>query len=890
MSLVERDTELAFLDECVNGTGRAVLVSGAPGLGRTALLAEFTRRAAARGAVHLGAVCAPTEQDVPMAVLDQLVRDCDLPPKSAERMSARIANAMDEEPPEYGAAQFAELKTALWHVLCTQRPGRPIVVGVDDAHLADAQSLRWLMYFVRRMQDTRVVLVFTECTGAWWPEFRSELLRVPHAELLTLKPLSGSAVRCMAVEEIGEDEASRIQAGLRRDAGGNPALVRALLEDHRAGGGNTFQRAVITCVRRGGPAVHAVAQGCAVLPPEASHTLLGEMLDFPSTTVRDAVTVLGAAGLLRSGRFRSDTARAAVLDDMPAELSARMRGRAADLLHKDGAPAAVVADQFAAGADLHRPWVTTVLADAGEQALVDARPARAAGYLKLALDRARAPQEQAVIRALLARAEWQLDPVGVTRHLPALVAAVRDGLLTGRQAMEPVTYLLWHGHSDDAMAVIHEVAHFAAKVNGQDRPPPVWLCCVYLELLAMAPPEEIVPASGHGLAHLVPRSPLVCGDGADEAVVWAQQILQAFRLDGASLAPVAAALGALVHAGRLDRAGGWCTEVLEQAQSRGSRTWQAFLHVVHALVLLRGGDLRAARHGAEQALELLPARSWSAAIGLPLGTAVLVTTEQGRYKEAAELLRTPVPRATFRTPFALLYLWARGRYHLATGDLYAALSDFRSCGQIMGRWGVDLPALIPWRTDLAEAYRRLGRAETAREHARDQWNQLSGGDAHARAVTLRAMAAVEDDPAKRQAILRDAMEEFSALGARLDLAHTLADLSEAHAATGEHAQARAMARRAGRLARECGAEALATSLSAAPGGADAGRPVPAPDSFARLSFAERKVAALAAEGYTNRQIAATLHVTVSTVEQHLTRIYRKLGLSRRSDLPSADPA
>ncbi|OLT36953.1 hypothetical protein BJF79_06065 [Actinomadura sp. CNU-125] len=52
-----------------------------------------------------------------------------------------------------------------------------------------------------------------------------------------------------------------------------------------------------------------------------------------------------------------------------------------------------------------------------------------------------------------------------------------------------------------------------------------------------------------------------------------------------------------------------------------------------------------------------------------------------------------------------------------------------------------------------------------------------------------------------------------------------------------------------------------------------------------MSDAERRVAALAAEGWTNRQIAKRLHVTTSTVEQHLTRVYRKLRINRRTDLP-----
>lgn len=79
------------------------------------------------------------------------------------------------------------------------------------------------------------------------------------------------------------------------------------------------------------------------------------------------------------------------------------------------------------------------------------------------------------------------------------------------------------------------------------------------------------------------------------------------------------------------------------------------------------------------------------------------------------------------------------------------------------------------------------------------------------------------------------------------------------------------------------------AASALPGLNDVGRPVreaavargarevePSP----ALSEAERRVAALAASGDTNREISSKLYITVSTVEQHLTRVYRKLNVSR----------
>ncbi|MGW0901497.1 helix-turn-helix domain-containing protein, partial [Streptomyces goshikiensis] len=63
------------------------------------------------------------------------------------------------------------------------------------------------------------------------------------------------------------------------------------------------------------------------------------------------------------------------------------------------------------------------------------------------------------------------------------------------------------------------------------------------------------------------------------------------------------------------------------------------------------------------------------------------------------------------------------------------------------------------------------------------------------------------------------------------------------------------------------------------------QPGPGPEVVSTLTDAERRVAALAAHGYTNREIGAKLFITVSTVEQHLTRVYRKINITSRQDLP-----
>ncbi|MFD0428399.1 hypothetical protein ACFQ60_10895 [Streptomyces zhihengii] len=77
-----------------------------------------------------------------------------------------------------------------------------------------------------------------------------------------------------------------------------------------------------------------------------------------------------------------------------------------------------------------------------------------------------------------------------------------------------------------------------------------------------------------------------------------------------------------------------------------------------------------------------------------------------------------VPDAMFQTTIGLHYRRARGHYYLACGSHEAAMEDFEACGDLMRRWGSDLPGLVPWRTDLAAA--RLAGGLSAGTLAADQ--------------------------------------------------------------------------------------------------------------------------------------------------------------------------
>ena len=258
----------------------------------------------------------------------------------------------------------------------------------------------------------------------------------------------------------------------------------------------------------------------------------------------------------------------------------------------------------------------------------------------------------------------------------------------------------------------------------------------------------------------------------------------------------------------------------------------------------------------------------------------------GRHEEAAQALNLPVPAQMLQTQFGLHYLHARGRYNLTSGDFDGALADFRSCGDLMGRWNLDVPGLIAWRNDAAETLLRMGERDQARELIEDQ---MSRGDRRrsprAYGSSLRLLARTHELH-QRPALLRQAAQVLHASKDEYELARALTDLTETYHELGESRRARVLGRQAWTVAVRCGAEPLRRVLAARSGQ----RPGPQDSSAAVLSDAERRVADLVVLGHTNREIGKRLFVTVSTVEQHLTRVYRKLGVSSRAELSSALPS
>jgi DNA-binding CsgD family transcriptional regulator len=302
---------------------------------------------------------------------------------------------------------------------------------------------------------------------------------------------------------------------------------------------------------------------------------------------------------------------------------------------------------------------------------------------------------------------------------------------------------------------------------------------------------------------------------------------------------------------------------------------------------VRRDDFTAAVDHARTAVETLSVQGWGTAVGLPLGALVLAATRMGDLDTAAEQLRQPVPRAMFDSRHGVHYLYARGTYQLARDNVHAALSDFLTCGDLMRQWSLDTAGLVPWRVGAAQALLRQGDHDQARKLLTEQLARVDTDADPVRGAALRLLAACSPQN-QRVELLTAAVETTESGGNRYELALALADLSHAQETSGEHRTARLTARRAWHVAKSCHAEPICQALAPKRAHTDPPRPAPA-SGPAVLSPAERRVATLASDGYSNRAIASKLLITESTVEQHLTKVYRKLNVKHRGDLPASFP-
>jgi DNA-binding CsgD family transcriptional regulator len=345
----------------------------------------------------------------------------------------------------------------------------------------------------------------------------------------------------------------------------------------------------------------------------------------------------------------------------------------------------------------------------------------------------------------------------------------------------------------------------------------------------------------------------------------------------------------LFRSGLLDEAAPIFNQAIAQARRRGDIFNLAFLLTWRGVCQTERGDLRAAVADLKEAIELSVAHgtrlNWSYIIGF-LAYALL---EQGEADEAARV----IDRGSFpeQLPLDQVHLvWFRlhrARLRIETGSPEQGVEELLQVGETLRLLPFDNPGTAPWRSWAAEGLRLLDRNDEARALAADELALTRRwGDPQTIGASLRVLGLVEGGTAGT-GLLREAVEVLAGSQARLEHARALVDFGAALRRANRRTEARERLREGVDLALRMGAFALAERGNEEIAATGARPRKVLQTGLDALTPSERRVAQLAAEGMTNKEIAQALFVTIKTVEVHLSHAYRKLEISSRGQLDKA---
>ena len=890
--LVGRDPELSALRALlaeVRTAGGAVALVGEPGVGKTALLTEARRRA--DGFVVAAARGVEGESELPFAGLADVVRPllgrlADLPAPQRDALAGALALA----PPSAGD-RFAVCAAAHGLVGLTDDP---LLVLVDDLHWLDAPSRECVEYLARRPPPgVAVLLAVRDEPPAGVPA-------------LTLAPLDEAGAAALLAERApGLD--GDVAAQLATAAAGNPLalveLVDGLSADERAGR-VPLPRPPLP----GGGVRRAFAGRIQALSPAARTALLAVAAAGSSDLV-PVVRALAALGVSGEAVEEIEAAELATIAEHQIELGHPL---VAAVAYHEATPAArrrvhaALADalgpergawQLAAAA----AGPSATAADALERLAAEAAARRAHATAAAALERAArlSPDDDARLRRLLegGRAALVAGRGARARTLLAEAASTAPSPELRLQAEHLLAHAeLWGGDVRLANQIFERTSAVLAGVD------PV----VGAGALADATLAAIVMGDcRRGLAH-AERASALLADGGDPVtrahvlgtLVWSRILRGQGQQAEAPLAelerlaaavdprsPVAQSLLMATNARfpteEHARARADALRMVAALRHTGSMTPQVMPLVVAADCAMRLGLWAEARRELAEAIELATATGQRGPLAQALTLRARLDAACARSDEARAAITQALAIAEPAGIEAIVtYAYAaRGVLELGSARVEAALAALSEVEQLTERHGLEEPTQVPWAPDLVEALVRAGRHDHALEVQRRLAVQARAvGTPGAAALAARCAGLVAADAGDEHfaaALRHHARSPVVFERGRTLLAHG----GKLHRVR-RQADARRQLHRALKLFEDLGAEAWAelarSELRAAGGRLRASRD--------GLSPAELRVARAVARGATNREVATELYLSERTVEFHLMRVYRKLGVRSRTQL------
>ena len=435
--LRERRAELraieAALEDAVRGEeGQLLLVSGAAGVGKTALLRAAGAAAAESGFLVLGARGGELERSFPFGVVGQLFAPIvhgakehgdeeDLLAGDARLAEVALSPVAGSPPRD---ADFALLNALYW--LCANLCERsPVLLVVDDAQWADSASLRFLSFLARRGDGLALALAVAARTGepGVGADPFAELGREDRARRIEPGPLSVAAVSGLVRERLWEGASDDLCRACHDATRGNALLVEQVIVGLRQSGKPLMELAVgdidgvaaagvsasvMARIAPLGPPARALAEATAVLGARAEPRHAAALAQLEPDRAEHVADGLRTAGILAPGRvleFVHPLIRTSIYDAIPVGERGSAHAVAARLLAAEDADPGAVATHL-----LHAPRhgdgdTVARLQAAAAASLAQGAPDRAVDYLRRALEEPPSPELRPMVLFALGAAE-----------------------------------------------------------------------------------------------------------------------------------------------------------------------------------------------------------------------------------------------------------------------------------------------------------------------------------------------------------------------------------------------------------------------------------------------------------------------------------------------------
>ncbi|WP_433161339.1 helix-turn-helix transcriptional regulator [Kribbella sp. CA-247076] len=888
--LIGRDAERRVIEQLVAGARVGVagvlLVTGEPGIGKTALLDEAATLTT--GLRLLRARGTEAEQDVPFGALHQLLRpalaELDRIPRPQQ---AALEAALALGPVESPADRFA-VGAATLSLICRYAEDAPVAVIVDDAHLLDRPSAEALLFAARRfVADPIVALIGARqnephpLADADLPSLVLEGVPLTAAQQLVHGlpvDLVAQLHRTVAGNPLALLELAGEPAALHRLTPGVPMPVPALLAKAFTARANRLSPAarttlLVAAVDDG--ELGAVARACKELGVEVSALAEAETaalvaihdgrVEFRHPLVRSAVYTSADPAERRTvhravaGATQDEDRRAWHLSETVLgtddEVAGRLEVAAGHAAGRGAHAVAATAYQRAARLTESPQGRALRLVAAGEAAWSAGLPDRAEALLDEAL--ALQPGAATRIRAQEIRAELTVKCGSPAQARDILLAAAAecedDAIATGllADAVNACFRLC------DTASALRAAEGIDQRLPSVERPGP-----------------RIIGMMASGVAKIL------AGQGGTDQIREAVALAPSDELDRDRRRQVWMAIAPLFL-----RESGTGRALLQQAMLE--RRDQVALGTLPGLLFVLARDDATTDRWADAAasydegVRLAREIGQTTELAMNLAGHAWLAAHQGRVHcqtLAAEALRICDDRDI--SLGAVWSLFGLGDFELGRGDPAAALSQYERLLAVLAANGLMDPDLSPV-PEMVEAYRRLGRAADAEAVSREYLvrAQAKGQPwSLARAARVRGLVSESADDFERALECHaETLDVFEQARTRLTYG---AWLRRARRRVDARTQLRLAVEAFDHLGAAGWADQAATELKAT--GETARRRVPS--TADELTPQERQIALLLADGQSIREAAARLFLSPKTVEYHLRKVYTKLGIHSRTEL------